>query len=210
MAKKAMNAATVLSQVKETIEFSEEFRLAFGSPESCGTWFVWGASGNGKSSFMMMLARELARNQKVLYNSLEEGTSLSFMHLLERYSMQDCGSQFQVVTEGPEELVERLSKRRSPRVVIIDSWQYTGMDYRHYRQLVKKYPRHLFVISSQVMGKSGSKLIGDSAPRVQFDAMLKIWVEGYRAHSKGRFVGERGWINIWEDGAKQYWGDREL
>lgn len=206
MAKKALSASTVLSQVKDTIEFSEDFKLAFGSPEACGTWFVWGGSGNGKSSFLMMLAKELARTQKVLYNSREEGTSLSFMSLLDRYSMVDCGSNFMVIDEDIEALTERLSKRRSPRVVIIDSLQYTSMNFLDYRKLVERFPKHLFIINSQ--GK-GVHPLGKTAVKVMFDAMLKIWVEGYRAHSKGRFIGKRGWMNIWEEGANEYWGKKD-
>lgn len=205
MAKKALSASTVLSQVKETIEFSEEFKLAFGEPESCGTWFVWGGSGNGKSSFLMMMAKELARTQKVLYNSREEGTSLSFMMLLERYSMVDCGSNFMVIDEDIDELEKRLSKRRSPRIVFIDSVQYTSWDYPSYRKFVQKFPKHLFIINSQCKGITPQ---GKTALKIQYDAMLKIWVEGYRAHTKGRFIGERGWINIWDEGAKNYWGDK--
>lgn len=35
-----------------------------------------------------------------------------------------------------------------------------------------------------------------------YDASLKIWVEGYKAFSKGRYIGSNGGeYVIWEDGA---------
>lgn len=70
--------------------------------------------------------------------------------------------------------------------------------------LVGEFPRHLFVFSCQARG---NKPDGRTANRIMYDAMLKIWVEGYRAHSKGRFLGPRGWLDIWEEGSKDYWGE---
>ena len=38
-----------------------------------------------------------------------------------------------------------------------------------------------------------------------YDASLKIWVEGYKAFSKGRFIGQTGECVIWPEGARRYW-----
>lgn len=203
MAKRAFSPKQVFSMRKETFSLSEEWQLAFGEPETVGTWFVWGNSGNGKSSFMMQLAKELCRFGKVIYNSLEEGLSLSFQEQLRRHGMQEVNRQLLIITEDMETLKVRLRKRRCPRVVIIDSLQYTGLTFESYQELVSEFPRHLFVFSCQARG---SKPDGRSACRIMYDAMLKIWVEGYRAHSKGRFFGERKYIDIWKEGAEEYWG----
>jgi hypothetical protein len=43
-----------------------------------------------------------------------------------------------------------------------------------------------------------------------YDASLKIWIEGYRAFSKGRYIGPNGGVyTIWEEGAEKYWGTLE-
>ena len=39
------------------------------------------------------------------------------------------------------------------------------------------------------------------------DATLKVWVEGYTAFSKGRFIGDTGKYTIWAEGADRYWGN---
>jgi len=39
-----------------------------------------------------------------------------------------------------------------------------------------------------------------------YTADLKIWVEGYRAFSKGRTFGELGYYTIWPERAEAYWG----
>ena len=48
---------------------------------------------------------------------------------------------------------------------------------------------------------------GRSGKSVMFDASLKIYVEGYRAFSKGRFIGPKGYYDIWPEEAARYWGE---
>ena len=55
--------------------------------------------------------------------------------------------------------------------------------------------------------KHGKKPRGNAAVSVMFDATLKIWVEGYIATSKGRFIGSTGKYTVWDEGAEKYWGN---
>jgi len=47
---------------------------------------------------------------------------------------------------------------------------------------------------------------GRSAKSVMYDATLKIYVEGYKAFSKGRYIGEKGEYTVWPEKAVAYWG----
>lgn len=203
MGKQALSVSQILAQQIDTFDLSEEWRAAFGSPEKSGVWIVWGKSGNGKTSFVMQLAKELCRHGIVLFNSLEEGAGKTMMNTLERFGMMEVNGRLRLVSEDMDTLSKRLAKRRSPRIVIIDSFQYTGMSYRDYIVFKEKFPKHLFIFISHASGTNPS---GRSAVSVMYDATLKVWVEGYRAFSKGRFIGDRGWINIWNEGAEAYWG----
>lgn len=203
MAKQAMSVSQLLAQKKETIKLSEEFRLAFGEPEAVGTWLIWGSSGNGKTTFALQLAKELCSHGTVLYNSLEEGTSLTLMNAAERCGLAEVNKRLQFVNEEIDLFQERLEKRRSPRIAFIDSFQYTDMTYKRYLKFKEALPRHLLVFVSHADGNFPA---GRSAKSVMYDASLKVWVEGHRAHSKGRFIGERGWLNVWDEGAERYWG----
>ena len=49
-------------------------------------------------------------------------------------------------------------------------------------------------------------LFRSAAKKVMFDATLKIYVEGFKAFSKGRFIGPTGEYTIWQEGAERYWG----
>lgn len=190
---------------KETLKFSGAWADAFGEPERKGVWFVWGQSGSGKTTFVMQLCKELARFGKVAYDSLEEGDSLTMRNTLVRCGMTDVKKNFILLNcESMTELSERLSKRRSADFVIIDSFQYTQMSYKDYIKLKEENREKLLIFISHA---SGTRPSGRSAVSVMYDAALKIWVEGYRAISKGRFFGRTGQYTIWEEQAKLYWGD---
>lgn len=103
-----------------------------------------------------------------------------------------------------DELSERLSQRKSADFVVIDSFQYTQMTYKAYLKFKEKHPNKLLIFISHADGKNPS---GRSAKSVMYDASLKIWVEGYRAFSKGRFFGSVGHYTIWEEGSRKYRGE---
>ena len=107
--------------------------------------------------------------------------------------------------ESMEDLDKRLSKRKSPDTVVIDSYQYTGMSFEDYLAFKSRHPNKLLVIISQA---EGTRPKGRTAVSVMFDASLKIWVEGYRAMSKGRFFGAKGYYTIWPERAEEYWTNK--
>lgn len=201
--KRALTARDIINMQHSTFGMSGAWESFIGHPEKVGVWFIWGNSGNGKSSFAMQLCRELCRYESVLYNSLEEGTSLTMQLSLQRHGMANTERKFHMVSESLDVLNARLSKRGAPRVVVIDSFQYTQMSYKDYLAFRHRHKDRLLIFISHAEGKQP---MGQAARSVMYDATLKIWVEGYKALSKGRFIGDRGEYVIWEAGAKKYWG----
>lgn len=201
---KALSSADLLSKKYKLFPFEGAFYEAFAEPEASGTWFVWGNSGNGKTNFLLQLIKELAKFERVLYNSLEEGDAHTMQRAWQNNRMQDCGRKVQLICEPIDELKERLRKRQSPNVIVIDSFQYTFMQFGDYLKLKKEFPRKLFIYNSQADGKNP---MGKAAIKVMYDASLKIWIEGYKAFSKGRYIGHNGGeYTIWDEGAAKYWG----
>jgi hypothetical protein len=193
---------------KKTLPFTGAWRDAFGIPEAQGVWFVWGNSGNGKTSFVMQLCKELAKFGKVAYDSLEEGASLSMQNTLRRCKMQEVNRRFLLLDCEPiDQLSARLARPKSPDFVVIDSYQYTQMTYKAYLKLKEANRNKLLIFISHA---DGSVPAGRSAKSVMYDATLKIWVEGHTAHSKGRFIGDTGKYIVWEEGARRYQGELEL
>ena len=202
---RAYSASEVLAKKVPSIPFEGRWREAFGEPGRAGVWLIWGQSANGKSSFAMQLAKELCRYGKVAYNSLEESLSLSFQKNMERCRMyEECGRFLVLDREPIEELSKRLEKQRSPDFVIIDSLQYTGLNYNDYKRLKEAHPKKLFIFVSHA---DGDKPKGATADKVQYDADMKILVQGYRAICKGRFIPEAGkHYSIWAEAEAKYWG----
>lgn len=187
-----------------TLGFSDDFQRAFGNPAKTGVWIMWGNSGSGKTSMALLLAKELTKYGKVAYNSLEQGASLSMKQALQRHDLTSIRrGKFLLLSEDLETLGMRLKKRKSPEFVIIDSLQYTGLDYRSYKAFKEDHKDKLIIFVSHAEGIQPD---GRTAKKVMYDAEMKIFIEGYRATSKGRFVSETGaFFTIWEEGAIRYW-----
>ena len=201
---KALSSTDILAKKYKLFEFDGDFYEAFSQPETSGTWFIWGNSGSGKTNFLLQLIKELSNFGRVLYNSLEEGDAHTMQEAWQRNRMQDCGRRVQLICEPVEMLRERLKKHQSANIVVIDSFQYTFLGFNEYLKLKTEFPRKLFIYNSQCDGKNP---MGKAAIRVMYDASLKIWVEGYKAFSKGRYIGPNGGeYVIWDEGAAKYWG----
>lgn len=206
--KRSISAVQALAVRNKTLEVSPDWQGCLGEEIARhGIVFIWGNSGNGKSSAVMAFAKMLAANGKVLYVSKEEGYSLSFQNTLRRFGMQECGASFQVVDqETVESLTERLNKPKSPEFVIIDSVQAMGLGSRQFKELRERFRSKLLVLVSQADGK---RPLGRAAVGMMYDADLKLWVEGHTAFSKGRYMGLTKEYVTWPEGAERYWDGRK-
>lgn len=200
--KKALSMVDLMRKNREVYAFEGALQEAFGQPEQNGVWFIWGRSGNGKTSFVLQLCKELTRYGKVAYDSLEEGDSLTMQNALMRVGMGDVGRRFILLNESLKELDTRLKRRRSPDIVVVDSFQYAHIDLKQYEEFIDQHKNKLIIFVSQA---DGLKPWGRTAQSAMYSASLKIWVEGYRAISKGRYFGNRGYYTIWEERAAEYW-----
>lgn len=205
MLKRALTVKDIREYQPHVLDFEGQWLSAIGKPELTGSWIVWGNSANGKTRFALQLAKYMARFVRVAYNSLEEGLSLSMKTAIADVGMGDPETKrnFILLDKEPiNELVVRLKRQRSPRVVIIDSLQYTGLTYAEYKRLRDTFRNKLFVFISHADGREPTGNVGRS---VKYDAFVKIYVEGYKAVPQSRFGGGGEYV-IWEKGAKQYWG----
>lgn len=203
--KRAVSVAQILNKKFCDMPFDGVFSDSFGLPERSGVWLIWGESGNGKTRFTMQLAKYLCQFGKVAYNTLEEGASKSLQRTIKDEQMQEVSSQFILLDREPiEELKERLRMRKSPDIVLIDSFQYTGLSKKEYKELKEEFKSKLFIFISHAEGKLPE---GRPAKFVRYDADIKIFIEGFKAFPISRFGGGEPYI-IWEEGARRYWGEK--
>ena len=108
------------------------------------------------------------------------------------------------------EMLERLEKPKSWDIVIIDSLQYARLTYDDYLEMVKKFPKKLFVFVSHADGKNPK---GGTADSIRYDSHCKIYVEAFRATANSRFLDkgqqQKPFI-IWEEKAYLYWKDKMM
>lgn len=205
MSQRAISVENLLKMKFKVMDFTGVWLSAFGKPERTGSWLIWGHSGNGKTSFALQLAKYLTRFGKVAYDSLEEGARLSMQRALQDINMKEVKDKIILLDREPiNELVERLKRRKSPDIVIIDSLQYTGMSLPEYKKLKSMFADKLFIFISHAEGMSPS---GRTAKSILYDADVKIRIEGYRAILVSRAGNTQNYFTIWHDGAIQYWGE---
>lgn len=203
--KKVLRVSDIQNQKIIRIPFEGKWYQAFRMPQNKGVWFVWGGSGSGKSTFIMMLAKELAKTEKVFYNLLEEETDDSdYVERTELCRMNEVEDSFHTQSYNYNELIEYLDKRNSPKVVVIDSITYFTKDFKKYMALKERYPDKIFIISGHADGKNPRSKIEED---IMYDAKMKIYISGYLALCKGRTIGPNGGrFIIWEEGYQKLQG----
>jgi hypothetical protein len=202
--RRAISVKEIQSYNPRQLDFNGEFLSLLGCPELTGSWIIWGNPGNGKTRFALQLAKYLAKFARVAYNSLEEGMSLSMKRAIEQVGMAEANGKFILLDkESTSHLIKRLKKQKSPQIIIIDSWQYTGMNYSEYKLLIDTFRTKLFIIVSHADGREPA---GRVAKSIRFDAHVKIRIEGFRAFALSRYGGD-GHYDIWAEKAERYYGE---
>ena len=200
---RARTYTDLMRQKGTALEFTGDWLRSIGCPELTGSWLIWGNSTNGKTRFALQLCKYLATFVRVAYNSLEEGDSLSMRNAVKEVGMSEVRSNFLLLDQEPiGELRKRLMKRKSPDVVFIDSWQYTGLNYSEYKKLRADIRGKLFILISHAEGNNPE---GRTAKSIRYDSFVKIWIEGYKAFPASRYGGNEPYT-IWDEGAVKYWG----
>ena len=205
--RRAYNVHQIRQFRPATLDFDGEWLASIGRPERTGSWLIWGKSANGKTRFALQLARYLCKFGRVAYDSLEEGLSLTMQHAIAEVGFSDGKAKrnFTLLDKEPiEELAERLRREKAPKIVIIDSLQYTGMTYTAYKALRDENPGKLLIFISHA---DGAEPKGNVANSVKFDANVKIYVEGYRAMPQSRYGGGQPY-DVWPQKSAEYWAGK--
>jgi len=151
----------------------------------------------------MQLSKELCNYGTVLYLSYEEGINQSFQRRMEYLGMDTVQGKFRVVTDDTfDDVVERLKKPKSPKFVVVDSFQLAYWTYEQCEHLVKDlFPNKCFIFVSQ---EAKGQPMGKPALRLRYLSDMKVRVMGYKAYCQGRAIGEAGsHYVVWEDGIVQ-------
>ena len=115
------------------------------------------------------------------YNSAEEGIRLSFQRSLKLNNMKSVKSKFKYSKDSYNELFARLSQKRQPKIVVIDSVQYffRGKKVSDYYKLIETFTDTLFIFLSHV-SKGMPK--GAVANEIYWDCQNRVLIQDFKAH----------------------------
>lgn len=195
--RKYISGSELLSMKFTPLGITEEWRQHFGDVELGATIFVWGDTRQGKTRYILKLAKMLAlQGNRTLYMSFEEGPSASLQRAVKEVDARDISKLvYAPVGMTIDDLDEDLNRRNAPSVVVIDSLQYCGMTYDRYKEIRAAHRKTTFVISSHA---DGADPRGTAAISIKYDAGVKVFVKNYIANAGSRYGGGEP-FEIWPE-----------
>ncbi len=188
--KRAYSYTDIERKEFDIFPFSGEWLRHLGEVEHSGSILIMGDSGHGKTTYALQLMKALCGFEKVFYNSAEEGMRASFRRTLNLNGLKSVSSQYVFQSEGYDDMVKRLRRKRQPKVVFIDSVQYCfrGKKREDYHRMIEMFPKTLFVGISHY--KNG-KVKGAVADEFYWDCQNRILVQDFKAYiDKSRTGGD--------------------
>jgi hypothetical protein len=181
---------------------------AIGPAEARGVWLVYGAEKNGKTWFVLTMAKDLAATEvkKIAYVSAEEGTDDSFQEAMDRAGItidtRILWDEYLTI----DEIVEKFSRPRTPDIIFIDNLmiykdELNSLNIK--KRLTDKLPNKLFVF---VAHEDRKKPYPGAAQQAKRLAKVYINVVGLKAFAVSRFATQGGEIVINDDLSEMYWG----
>lgn len=201
---RGMTARQTITRKIKYYDFRGEWEEAFGRPEASGVWIVWGNSGNGKTSFVMQLVKYLCLWDTALFFSLEEGRSGTLMQSICRHKLEEEGKRvLYYSTTDFAEIKEIIRSHPHRKVVVVDSLQYLDIRMAQYKAFKEEFSDRTIIFTSHA---NGEKPRGAVAESIMYDAMQKVQVKSFLAITKGRYLGEKRYYNVYPKEAEKYWG----
>lgn len=189
-------------------DFTGEWLATIGKPELRGAWIIFGESGSGKTHFALQLLAYLSQFvDRVAYDTIEQGYSLSFQNSWNDANMGELGNKVIILDkEQIPALRERLRKRKSPQIVVIDSiTALVGFTRVTFASLIEEFPNKLFIF---IAHEEGGKPYPGVARHVRKLSEVKMRVEGFKVFTTTRFANSEGGgaeFVIWPEGAARYY-----
>jgi hypothetical protein len=200
---RVLTVRNIYDKQYETVEIDGVWRDVLGEVEANGAWLIYGKEKNGKTWASLLLAWALSKNYRVLYISAEEGAGKALRDTLQRIGVDARANIHFMEYEELHEVRARLSKRKSPEVVIFDNLTIYNDELKGsaLRQLLNDFDSKLLIF---VAHEDRNEPYTASAKLVRKLAKVIIHVKGLACNISGRVPG--GTLVIDEQKAMLYHG----
>jgi hypothetical protein len=201
---RALTLKNIYDKKYKTLDLQNEWREVMGEPEYNGVWLLYGKDKNGKTWFALKLADELSKSERVLYISAEEGIAKAFRDTCLRVGLDSDNRRFNAIEYEPiEALHERLSRRRSQRIIVIDNLTIYRDDLKGngLYDLMQAFPDKLFILLAHEERNEPYTAPAKLAHKL---AKIIVHIKGLTCQVYGRCPG--GVLTIDESKSMLYWG----
>jgi hypothetical protein len=173
--------------------FTGKWEALLGNPAKGFGAFIYGESGQGKTTFSLQLAAYLTTFGKVLYYSIEEGISSTIQNNIQRSGLNNNPKlilgqyDYSSFDSAWEDLIAECHKKRSANFIIIDSLEYSEISSKD----IKKFKREFPLKNILIIGRAeGNKPFSSQGKKVYYDLDIAIYVRDFVAYiQKNRFGG---------------------
>lgn len=194
---RAIGITQFLEKSYDVYDIEGEWLESFGHIEKNFKMSITGDSGHGKTELVVKFIKQLClkNNAKADYFSFEQGHSKSLQDAIQRNNMEEVKGKVMFITGGTfDEVLARLKRRASARIVVIDSQDYSELSTKQYKELVKTFPRKSFIITSWAKNE---KPKNQAAKDIEFMSCIKVYVKSFKAYPRSRFGGNKPLV-IWD------------
>jgi len=146
-AKETMSLSELQQKQFKTLDFDGEWEKLIGTPEQNFALMIYGQAGHGKSTFAVNLSEYLANKfGYVLYNSAEEGVSLSLQDKLKKVN----SNELRVSSFKDFDSIKKHLKQSLSRFIVLDSVNHMDLTADQVEELKRIDPTRGFITIHQV------------------------------------------------------------
>lgn len=196
---KVISAQRFAKKKFRVLPFEGVWRDSFGEVEIGSRWLIYGDSGHGKTEFACQIAKYVGQWGKVIYASAEQGESSSMQKPWTRNKMQERRKVELVSDFNFEELVEKITKTKRLKMVVVDSIDYLNMSKEQYVELDKVAKNVMLLFIAWADGKQPKSR---AAKDIQYMTSVKIRIVDFVAFGRSRYGGNIPYV-IYEEKAKE-------